>query len=86
MNKRIAASPVWMTAPEFLRALKYPPVKQLHLDRLAADGFVARRIIDGKKHYRWDQYVRWRRAKDMFDGVRAQLRAENGIEKSERAV
>lgn len=77
---------VWMTAPEILRHLKLPARTQLNLDRLNADGFVARRYRDdGKKEYRADQYIRWRRAKAMFDGIRAQLRAENNVEKSERA-
>lgn len=76
----------WATVPEILSLLGFPSTKQLNLDRLHADGFIDRRMrLDGRKVYRVDQYVRWRRAKSVFDETRRRLRDENGVEKSERA-
>ena len=84
---RLPAAPPeqWMTVPEILSLLGFPKTKQLNLDRLHLDGFVDRRYSpDGKKIYRVDQYVRWRRAKSAFDETRRRLRDENGVEQSAR--
>lgn len=72
-------TPDWKTNPEFHHELKIAPTKQLNLDRLVAEGYIATRWNHrkNKREYRYDQWLRWHNAKVMFETVRATLRDEN---------